>query len=616
MGITGISVNDFIQEIDTLGKKFNNINFALFPSDEGKIEDFYQYFEDILTGLSVGNNLFIHNHAIRYGNHDVNPQIISKLAQNDNFSGLIDSFQNINYCKQYLKLMDDNFSFLCANEENLNKFFQMIPKELRNYAGIVPNIANIINLPSKLYFCVVEEKILEMHQLQEQINDIRNKIYDLKAEISKEERGLKYAFFTIYKSNFPQPINEYYDFLPEFNQLFEDITQNRIEATVKYLINQKQIYQLYFLGRDEVYQLNEIVKVFSNIDILLNQGKINKIIGPLKSDKNVLYRVNFEKNSLIFRFYTYKVPDYEEFVKEKLLYPLIDNTIDPKSPEIKDQIRDIIYSRKGSYIFNRESPPIIPVANLIYYDETKETVPYTFSIKEFLPGQSLLELYNQYSTESFNFSKSKFLNLFSHIGALLGKLHRISFDSFEDQIQSLGKKSNKKWMDVFSSKLDLELSKLKKFNLEMANNISRYFEDSFSLIEEEYEPVLSHNDYQWSNIIVEDTPNEIRINGLIDFDHWGIGVRALDFVKMESEVFDIINNNDLNTSFFEGYKKYYSINNDFVNKIKLYSLFSAMKALNKQFYTVSNNRDKALVNIEEYYNSQSYKKVLDILNTD
>ncbi|MFW9951235.1 MAG: dihydrodipicolinate synthase family protein [Candidatus Thorarchaeota archaeon] len=615
IGISGTTVDNFIEQIDTLGKKFNTANFAIIPSSQEKSEDITKHLEDIVTGISVSNSLLIDNYPTKFTNNGMNPEIIQNLLHYDNFSGIIDPFLNINYCKAYSKLISDNFSYICGNEPNLHKFFQMIPLELRSHVGIVPSISNIINLPSKLYYYAIEDKILEMHQLQEQINDIRAKIYDFKSELGKEERGLKYAFFSIYKNNFSRPINDYYDFIPEINPELELITKNRIEATVNYLINQKQIYQLYFLGKTEAYQFKEIIEAFSNIDILLDQGKIKRVSGPLKSNNNTLYKVNFEKNTFLFRFYTSHLINYEDAIKEKLLYPLLNNSLDPKSPQFKEQVKEIIYNRKGSYVFNKEKPPIIPTANLIYYDETKTNLPYIFSIKDFLPGISLLELYIQYNNESFNFSKSKFNNLFFRIGELLGKLHQISFNSYEDQFQFLGKRSNKNWLDLFKTKLNLELSKLRKFNIEVEDKIILYFKDAESLIEDEDEPVLNHNDFQWSNLIVEDISNEIKINGVIDYDNCAIGVRAVDFVKMKSEVLGKINNKELDNSFFEGYKKYFPINKEFFNKINVYTLLWAIESLNERLQINQNVGENISQDKEKDYIYQSFKKIFEMLTT-
>ncbi len=614
VGVYGYTLDDVIEQVGILGKKFNEISFVIMPPHQVKIDNVYSYLENVLTAVNVGNNFFIHNDPKKFSNNEINPQIVNKLTQFDKFIGLIDSFDNINHWKSYLNLISDDFSFSCGSEENLQKFFQIVPTESRKLVSITPCLSNIVNLCSKLYLCATEEKVLEIHQLQEQINDIRNKIYDFKSEIGKEERGLKYAFYSIYRNNFPKIIENYYGFIPKINQIFETITKNRIEATINYMINQKQLYLLYFLGKTEIYQLDEIINAFSKIDILLDQGKIKKVIGLLNATKNTIYRVNFEKSELLFRFHTTESLENGEIIKEKLLYPLIDNTLDPKSPEIREKVKEIIYNRKGCYIFNKENPPIIPVGNLIYFDESKEIIPYIFSVNEFIPGISLLDLYNQYNNESFNFSKSKFVNLFFDIGELLGKLHQISFDSFDEQIHNLGKKSKTNWNELFNSKLNLELSKLKKFTNNTADKIDHYFKENNSLIEEECEPVLIHNDYQWSNLIVEDSSNEIKLKGVIDFDNWGIGVRAQDFVRIQMEILNKININDVNTKFYEGYRKYFSIKNDFLKKIEIYSLFKIIQNLNMKLQFDPKFRDNFQIDQEELYKYGYFKQIEEILN--
>ena len=81
--------------------------------------------------------------------------------------------------------------------------------------------------------------------------------------------------------------------------LTNEITKERIEAYVNYLINQKHIYRLFSLGKDNIYQLDDMINIFSNVEVLLSQGNIKKVIGPFDADINTIYRVNFEKNDII-----------------------------------------------------------------------------------------------------------------------------------------------------------------------------------------------------------------------------------------------------------------------------------------------------------------------------
>ncbi|MFX1556803.1 MAG: hypothetical protein ACFFC9_06080, partial [Promethearchaeota archaeon] len=71
-------------------------------------------------------------------------------------------------------------------------------------------------------------------------------------------------------------------------------------------------------------------------------------------------------------------------------------------------------------------------------------------------------------------------------------------------------------------------------------------------------------------------------NGIIDFDEWAIGVRALDFVKMELITFKLLNNENLKNKFYETYSKSYRIDKDFKKKIELYCIYSLLRDYNNE----------------------------------
>lgn len=580
VGIFGNNKDRIVDQLEELGKKFDTLNFIIAPPYLEKIEDVNSYLEYILGTVNIDNHIYIHNNREKFAGNEINPSIVKELISYGNFSGFIDSCDNINYCKSYIELINEDFSLLCENEENFQKFLQLVPLDLRKYAGIVPCVSNLVNLSSKLYFCAIEEKILDLHQLQEQINDIRNKIYDIKAQDGKEQRGLKYAFLYLYKSFSPNLIEDLNILSPSLKGTLDEITKERIEAYVNYLINQKHIYQLFSLGKDNIYQLDDMIKIFSNVEVLLSQGIIKKVIGPFDADINTIYRVNFEKSQLIFKFRTLKSFQYENIVKEKLLFPFLDGSLNSDSFDLREKIKKIVSIKKGDYQFSRYTPPIIPVANLVYFDETKEVIPHIFTIQEYIHGKSLKDLFNQYSKEDFRFSRSKFLTLFSELGELLGKLHTISFDSFQEHIYNIGKKTEINWLKLINSEFEIESQEARRKKLGYDNEIKTFLKDNISLLEEENEPVVLHNDFQWTNLIVKDSPNKIQINGIIDFDEWRVGAKAQDFVKMEFYTLKPINNIDIRGSFYNGYKKKCNIGQDFSKKLDIYSLLWFLKNYN------------------------------------
>ncbi|MFX1393773.1 MAG: dihydrodipicolinate synthase family protein [Promethearchaeota archaeon] len=607
LGVNGDELDDIIHQIEVLGKKFNELNFILSPQSSEKMSsiELKSYFENIFNSISLDNPLFLYNNPIQFAGNEIQPNIISDFIRFPNLRGIIDGSEKISFFKANISLLNDNFSVFCSNASKFSTFLQLIPKDLRKHSGIVSSMGNLVNISSKLYKAALDDNILDIIQIQELLADIRDKIY-FKFQKGQRFQGLKYAFFYLYKDLLSINLD---DFQKELDKTSKDI----IEATVNYLINQKYIYQLYSLGKEELYRLDEIIKIFSDIPILSEQGKIKKIIGPLDGKVNTIYRVNFENSQYIFRFRTSKTFKYENIVKEKLLFPFMGGI----ATTFSKKIEEFIDSKKGSYIFDKKKQPIIPIANLIYYDETKERVPYIFTIMDYNHGKTLQNVVNEYLREKRSITTPKFLTLFNNLGEILAKLHEIEFDSFYEKIFYIGTNKKKNWFEIINAELEYEIQEAKKFKLEYISEINDYFRDNATLIEEEKNPILIHNDYQANNIIIKDEPGSIRISGLIDFDDWRIGVRALDFVKMDYWTLEYLKKPQLNEAFKQGYVNYnnYIINDEFKKKIELYSLLWLLKMFNEKSALSKTLKQEKYKDLE-FISAESYlgeiKKILNL----
>ena len=142
---------------------------------------------------------------------------------------------------------------------------ELVPINQRKNTGIVSSVSNLVNLCSKLYFYALEDNLLELIQLQEQINDFRGNIFDINADKTKEINGLKYAFLHLYKDIISTTDEEFNFINSKLQYEIEPILQEKIEAAVNYFLNNKQIYQLYPIGKKDLYQFHEIIKIFSKI---------------------------------------------------------------------------------------------------------------------------------------------------------------------------------------------------------------------------------------------------------------------------------------------------------------------------------------------------------------
>lgn len=201
---------------------------------------------------------------------------------------------------------------------------------------------------------------------------------------------------------------------------------------------------------------------------------------------------------------------------------------------------------------------------------------------DYIHGKPLNLLIEQYLKENRSITSSKFLKLFDKLGEILAKLHEIEFDSFYKKITHIGTKKKENWVEIFNTELEKEIEVAKKNKIDFFQEIMDYFSDNASLIETEVEPVILHNDFQANNIIIKDEMGSIQINGLIDFDNWRVGPRAIDFVKINYWLNNFLNKSELSEALNSGYSNYnnYKINSEFKKKIEIYTLFWLIKNYN------------------------------------
>ncbi|MFX1324031.1 MAG: dihydrodipicolinate synthase family protein [Promethearchaeota archaeon] len=582
VGVYGNSAEEIIEQIESIGKKYEEINFMIPPPISEKIssEALESFFENILGSINPRNQIYLYNNPLQSAKNEIDPGWLNSLTKFSTLRGLNDSFYNIKMCKSYLSLLNDNFSVFCGLEENSQNFFQLIPLDLRKYSGIVSSISNLVNLCSKLYYYALNDNLLELLQTQEQINDIRGKIYNIKIDNDKKQRGLRYAFLYLYKDLISKSDEEINFISSILQNEIDTISKERIEATVNSLINSKQIYQLYSIGKKDIYQFQDIIKIFSQIDVLVQQGKVKKITGPYIADVNTIYKVKFENSKLVFRFRTSKFFQFEDLVKEKLLFPFLDKTLTPNDINLRETIKKIINTKTGAYLFDKDKPPVIPVSDLIYFDETKQYVPYLFSVQDYIRGKPLFQLINKYINEGKNLNTQKFINLFEILGTHLANLHSIKFDSYSKNISNIGTTKKTSYSESIKIELEQELQEAKKNRIDFGNDIRDYFRDNLALIEEENEFALLHNDFHSQNIIVKEDQGIIHVNGLVDFDNWCVGSRAQDFIKIDYLILKPLNIPSLTNAFYKTYSKLYNIDNDFIKKIEIYKVLWLLNKYN------------------------------------
>ncbi len=586
--ITGIFGNNpeiILDEIETLGKKFKHLSFMIPPPLEFKEEDgLKSYYEQIFENFSLENKIILYNNPNLFFNNNISPILLSVLREFPNLIGIKDSSDKFGNYKGYIENLGEDFLVCCGKERHFSHFLQLIPKELRNYAGLVPSLGNLVNICSKLYQAALKDDPLEIEKCQVDINDFREKIFGNQDLAGKQQRGLKYAFHYLYKTSIKTPFDVAMTVSPDFDISLEEVAMDRIKATVRYLLNLNYIEKLYPI-EEKYYSFNDIKTILSNVEILKNLGDLKRLRGPYEriGRQNTIFRLKFEQD-IILKCIDSSFRIEDNICGEKLLFPFLDGTLDINAPEIRAEIKKIILKPQGRYIFSSQNPPLLPVGDLIFFDESKEILPCVYSLHPYIQGKPLYFYLKGLNEEKISLDAPKLLNLFNSLGRNLGKLHSIKFNAFYEKITDISKKSAKKnWSEIFNNELERILNSLKNNKFEFIDKIKTYFNDNFSLIEEEEDPIAIHNDFSERNIIVKEEPTSIRFNGIINLDNWKIGVKAQDFIYIYFLTQNLSICSELRSTFHDGYGKTntLTLNQDFLKKIEIYTIKSQLEELNR-----------------------------------
>nr|MDO8113326.1 aminoglycoside phosphotransferase family protein [Candidatus Sigynarchaeota archaeon] len=302
--------------------------------------------------------------------------------------------------------------------------------------------------------------------------------------------------------------------------------------------------------------------------------------GPFDGKINSIYRLTYDasegEQTLIFRARISEAFRYEAIVKEKLLFPILDGTVDlHDASTLKQKISAIIKAKTGNHVFSKEKPPVIPVQNLYAFNESKENLPYIYSVLDFLKG---ISLYDFLEANKVKNKKAKDLPagivkkldaMFMESGQALGKLHQIEFPGFYNTIVDIGDDSKKvNFKSLFHSKVKDRLKEASKYHAakDILPALRKYFDDNMDLISSDETPVLYHNDYQPQNFIID--PDKGTITGFIDFDNWQVSVREDDLVKMQYWGLRDLDPR-FEKSFLSGYRKVQKLPADFQAKVDL-----------------------------------------------
>ena len=166
MGIRGNEVESIISQIDDMGKKFDKLSFIIAPpfSEKVSLDELESHFENILSSLTTENNIYLYNNPPQVAGNEIKPEITKNLIQFSKLKGILDAADKISVYKANSQFLNENFGVYCSNVAKFATFLQIIPLELRKYAGIVSSMGNLVNVCAKLYKASLEDNILELLQ--------------------------------------------------------------------------------------------------------------------------------------------------------------------------------------------------------------------------------------------------------------------------------------------------------------------------------------------------------------------------------------------------------------------------------------------------------------------
>ncbi len=291
--------------------------------------------------------------------------------------------------------------------------------------------------------------------------------------------------------------------------------------------------------------------------------------GPFEGKINTIFQIETQNyGNILIRCRTSKAFRYEPFIKEKVLYPLLDGSLDPFADNCHDMVKRLVENKRGSYEFAH--PPIVPIQELLFWDETLQALPFPYAIKRMIPGQSLFEIMRVTPEKQLN--SAPFLKIFQHAGQMLGKLHKIQFPAFYETVDQIGSPVSMDWPTLYWRQCTKELDEVKNYKEihPILPKIEKILADGKSLMSKEV-PVLFHNDFQAQNLIIQgSSKKEFHLAGVIDFDNWRIGPATQDFVKMQ--YWTTRDKGFLQDAFIQGYSKESSLPNNFLSLLSVYKL--------------------------------------------
>ena len=246
LGAFGNKAEEAINQIELLGKHYKTLNFVITPPISRTMEknELIAYFENILGSLTLKNQIFLYNNPQRFAKNDIRAEIVKTLLNFDNLKGIKDTTAKLNNTKEFIEFISESFAVYCGEENNYSAFLKLVPLKLRKYAGLVPSISNISNICKMMFQKALNSEDSQLDKLQEELHKQQKNIYDIKVPMGQEPRGLKQAFYALYKDKISLPEKEVIFVSTGLSRMLEQETKDMIKNTVENLIISERIVKV------------------------------------------------------------------------------------------------------------------------------------------------------------------------------------------------------------------------------------------------------------------------------------------------------------------------------------------------------------------------------------
>jgi len=256
------------------------------------------------------------------------------------------------------------------------------------------------------------------------------------------------------------------------------------------------------------------------------------------------------------------------------------------------------------------------VPEIYILDKSKKILPKTYLLMSKMEG---------IMPKKAKLSNEEKKNLYFQLGQDLAKLHKIKFSDFgwiyKDKISRYElkyAKPFKTWKEFFFSKYkevkdelknakDKKYGKLNKKSFEkLLPEIDEYIEKNSHLLNTRIEPVLIHNDFSLTNVLVKKNKHW-KISAIFDVEmsmtgHNEFELSNMDLLYNKKTLFKL---NEQEKSFFEGYQSIKKLSKDFEERQRLYFLYGLISCASFDGFELQAS------NIQRM--SQYYKNIKEIL---